>query len=138
MFHLVLAWEAIKEFFERTLGINHLVLHLVAGLALFMLFARLMRRPLGSAAPLIPVALLELLNEASDLTRYLVSGWPWPAGKTAVEVIFTVVPPTILMLIARWRTRNAAPAAAQAGSTHPSHEPTASADRHVREQSEAG
>jgi hypothetical protein len=105
MFRIVLAWEATKEWLSHSFGVSHLTLHLLVGLGLFFLFARLMRRPIASPLPLLPVAVLELLNEASDLTRYLVSGWPWSPSKTAVEVAMTLVPPFIVMLLARAKAK---------------------------------
>lgn len=105
MFATVLFWEGAKDWLARTLHVTHWDLHVIAGLMLFVLFGRLLRRPLTSFLPLLPVALLELVNECFDLSRYLLSGWPWTPGSTLIEIALTLLPPLALALVARLRRR---------------------------------
>ena len=108
MFEIILAWEATKVWLARTFHLSHYVIHVFVGIILLFALGRLMRRPLTSFAPLIPIAILELLNEICDFTRYYVSGWPWTAGKTSIEIALTLVPPFVIIAIARYRARAAA------------------------------
>lgn len=105
MFAVVLAWEATKEWLSAKLHLTHWDLHVLVGLALFVLFAKTMRRPLTSFAPLVPIGALEMLNEAFDFTRYWVSNWPWEARSTEIEVALTLGPPFVVILVARALSR---------------------------------
>ena len=63
MLSIVLAWETFKDWLSARVHLSHWDLHVIVGLAIFLLFARLLRRPLTSLVPLIPVALLELATK---------------------------------------------------------------------------
>ena len=108
MFQAVLFWEAAKDWLADTLHLTHWDLHVIVGLLLFVLFAKSFRRPLSSFLPLLPVIALELVNEAFDLSRYLLSGWPWTPRATIIEIALTLGPPFVLIGIARWYDRYAA------------------------------
>jgi hypothetical protein len=97
----VLAWEWFKDWLSATVHLSHHQLHVALGLLLFVMFARLLRRPMRSFAPLLAVAGLEALNEASDFARYYFSGWPWTAHETLVDVALTLGPPLALLVVAR-------------------------------------
>lgn len=101
----VLGWERFKDWLSATVHLTHHQLHVVVGLLLFVAGARLLRRPLGSALPLVPVAVLELINEASDFARYFISGWPWTAHETLIDIALTLAPPMVLMVVARVAAR---------------------------------
>ena len=57
---LARSWSTIKNVLSDVSGLSHTAWHVVAGLLLYPVFARLMRRPLGSWRPLVPIAVLEL------------------------------------------------------------------------------
>src|SRR5581483_4520378 len=104
LFGVVLVWEDFKDWLSDDLHISHWAIHVTIGIPLFLLFARLMRKPLSSALPLIPVALLEFINELLDFLRDYVPHWVWNYRATAVEVALTLVPPAVLVITARaWR-----------------------------------
>jgi hypothetical protein len=102
-FDLVLDWEATKNWLSGELHLSHAVLHIHLGLAIFLLSGWLLRKPFGSLTPWAIVAALELANEASDFTRYHVSGWPWTATNTIEDIVNTLFWPTVLVLLFRRR-----------------------------------
>jgi hypothetical protein len=103
LFKIVLAWENFKDWASAELHISHWTIHAAVGIPLLLIFGRLMRKPLASPAPLLPVAALELINELLDFLRDFVPGWVWNWSATSVEVTLTLVPPVVLILLARAR-----------------------------------
>lgn len=92
MLSAVLAWETFKDRVSARVHPTHWDLHVILGLVLFLLFARLLRRPPTSLVPLVPVALLELGNETLDFLR----AWPrwcWNWPDTLIEIALTLAPP---------------------------------------------
>ena len=104
MFGIVLAWEAFKNWLSGSTGLTHHDFHLMLGVLLTLGFGWMLRVPLGSWRPLLLVFGLEMLNEASDFTRYYVSGWPWTPRATLIDIALTMVAPLILVLAARWQS----------------------------------
>jgi len=102
MFGLVLDWEAFKVWLTATTGLSHHDYHLLLGVLLTLGFGLLLRRPLGSWLPLGMVLALELVNEASDFTRYYVDGYPWGPMPMLVDIALTMLPPLAIVLAARW------------------------------------
>jgi hypothetical protein len=105
LFDVVLSWENFKDWLSGEIHISHWALHAVIGIPLLLIFSRLMRRPITSPVLLLPVAGLELINELLDYLRDFVPGWVWNYPATAIEVALTLVPPAILILLARARER---------------------------------
>lgn len=101
MLSIVLAWETFKDWLSATVHLTHWDLHVILGLGFFLLFARLLRRPLASFLPLLPVALLELGNETLDFLRAWIPHWDWNVHDTIIEVALTLGPPLALVLLAR-------------------------------------
>ena len=66
LFCIVLAWADLKDRLSAKFHISHWTIHFALGIALLFIVGRLMRKPLTSAAPLIPIAVLEFLNELLD------------------------------------------------------------------------
>lgn len=78
-------------------------LHVIAGVAVQLLVAAVLRMSVGSWRPWLAVLGLELLNEAADL---LVERWPHPGmqvGEAANDLVLTMALPTALMLAGRYR-----------------------------------
>lgn len=100
LFTVVLAWEAAKERLALSIHFSHEALHVLVGVMLFMLSAVVMRRPVRSLRPIVPVAVVELINEAFDFTRYYVSEWPWSPQSSMIDVALTLLPPTMIALTA--------------------------------------
>lgn len=94
-------WELFKDWLSATVRLTHHQLHLVLGIALTVLIGRLLRRPLGAWLPLGIVLLLELLNETFDFLRYYVALWPWTPRESLIDIALTMVPPLVMVLLAR-------------------------------------
>jgi hypothetical protein len=78
-------------------------LHVVAGVALQLLAAALMRRPVAGWGPWLVTLLFASANEAADL---LAEQWPHAGmqlGEGAKDILLTMVLPTLLLAAARWR-----------------------------------
>jgi hypothetical protein len=99
----MIGWYQLKLFVEHASGISMDALHVLVGFGLFLLAARLLKRPLGSFLPWIALLLVELANEAYDLGVEL---WPTFAsqlGEGAKDILLTMALPSLLLAIARWR-----------------------------------
>lgn len=101
---IVLAWETFKDRLSSVTHITHHGLHLILGLLLTVVIGRALGKPRTSWVPPAIVLCLELINEASDFTRYYVSNWPWTPYETLLDIIITMGPPILLVLVARWRS----------------------------------
>ena len=101
MFRIVLAWESFKDWLSASVHLTHWDLHVIVGLLGFFGFGRLMRRPITSSLPIVPIAVLELLNELSDFLRAYVPDWPWAWRDTIVEIGLTLLPPLLVVVAAR-------------------------------------
>ena len=98
-------WERAKDWLAATFHVTHWTIHVVVGLALLVVFGRLLRVPLRSPWPLLPIALLEAINEAVDFARFHVSHWRWTPTPTLIEIALTLVPPATVVVMARLATR---------------------------------
>lgn len=98
-----LGWYQVKLFIEHASGISMDALHILVGFVLFLLCALALRRTVADPQPWLATLVLEIGNEAYDL---LVELWPDPGsqlGEGAKDVLLTMVLPTLLLLVARWR-----------------------------------
>jgi hypothetical protein len=96
-------WYQLKLFVEHASGVSMDALHVLVGFGLFLLAARLLRRPLGSFLPWSALLLIELANEGYDLGVEL---WPTLAsqlGEGAKDILLTMALPSLVLAIARWR-----------------------------------
>lgn len=99
----MLGWHQFKLFIEHASGVSMDALHILVGFFLFLLAARMMKRPLGSFLPWTALLVMELANEAYDLRVEL---WPNRAsqlGESAKDILLTMALPTLLLAILRWR-----------------------------------
>lgn len=97
-------WEWVKVTLSTELRLDRPILHIHAGLGLYVLATMVLRRPFGSLLPLLLVAAVEVTNEALDFARYQASGWPWTPWGTMRDLIDTLFWPTILTLVGNtWR-----------------------------------
>lgn len=101
MLRVVTVWEDFKDWLSATAHLSHWTLHVVFGLAFYLLFGRLLRRPLSSLLPILPVALLELGNETLDFLRAWLPHWYWNWPDSLREVGLTLGPPLLVALAAR-------------------------------------
>jgi hypothetical protein len=100
-----LGWYQIKLFIEHASGISMDALHILIGFAIFLLAAQLLRQGIASILPWLATLLLEIGNEAYDLT---VEIWPDPGsqlGEGVKDIMLTMALPTLLMMIGRWHPK---------------------------------
>ena len=107
-FAAVLEWERLKEEIGAALAIGEPILHVIAGLGIYLIATPILRARIGDWKPLIPVLVAEGANETSDILRYWHSGWPWTAHGTILDVLFTVVPPLAIIVFVRAAREHAA------------------------------
>lgn len=99
----MLGWYQFKLFIEHASGVSMDALHLLVGFVLFLIAARMLKRPLRSFLPWIALLAIELANEAYDLRVEL---WPNLAaqlGEGLKDIMLTMALPTLVLAISRWR-----------------------------------
>ncbi len=98
-------WYQVKLFLERASGFSMDSLHVIAGVVALLAIAFLFRISVARPWPLLSVLALELINEASDFRAEI---WPQPGmqfGESAKDVILTMLLPTLIFLVARYRPK---------------------------------
>lgn len=98
-------WYQVKLFIEHSSAFSPDALHVFAGVAIQLLTAAVLRRPVSRWAPWLVVLVAIIVNEAIDLW---VERWPQPGmqyGEGAKDVLLTMILPTMLLLVARLRPR---------------------------------
>ena len=97
------SWYQFKLFVEHASGISMDALHVLAGFGILLLASTFIRRSIASGWPLLLLLVLELANEAYDLS---VERWPdigMQLGEGAKDLMLTIAVPAILTAIARWK-----------------------------------
>ena len=89
-----LTWKAALS---NQYGLSESLLHVHAGLAIFVLTALLFRQRMRSWIPLAVVFALEFANETIDFCYSA----RWDLGSSALDVVNTVLWPLVLFLLAR-------------------------------------
>lgn len=95
-------WHPIKMGMEHAFAFSPDVLHVLVGIALQLILARLFGVSVARPTPWLGVLSLELLNEWSDLSFEV---WPVRAmqwGESGKDVLLTMALPTVLLFLARW------------------------------------
>lgn len=98
-------WYQVKLFLARASGFSMDSLHVIVGVVVQLAIAFVFRTSVARPWPLLSVLALELINEASD---FRVERWPQPGmqfGESAKDVILTMVLPTLIFLVARYRPK---------------------------------
>ena len=98
-------WYQLKLFAEHSTGISMDALHVIVGVLLQFMIARLFRSSLARPMPLLALLALELINEAND---FRVEIWPDPGmqiGEAVKDVVLTMFIPTLIFLVARHRPK---------------------------------
>ena len=99
----MLSWYQAKMFIEHASLVSSDALHVIAGVAIWILIALALRRPLSSGVPLAWLLIILLFNEAVDLW---VERWPDLAmqyGESAKDLMVTMALPALLMALVRLR-----------------------------------
>jgi hypothetical protein len=91
------SYAAAKRALEANLGMGDDLMHVHLGLAIFVLSALILRKPMRSAWPIGLVVALALINEVVD---YFVTP-NWSPGLSLLDIVNSVFWPTLLFLIAR-------------------------------------
>ena len=100
-----LDWYQLKLFAEHSTGVSMDALHVIAGVALQLLVAALLKSSVARPWPLLAVLALEVVNEAND---FRVEIWPDPGmqfGEAVKDIVLTMLIPTLIFVIARRRPR---------------------------------
>ena len=100
---VMFAWYKAKMFIEHAGIVTSDALHVLVGVALWVLAALVLRRRLTDWLPWLVVLAAVLFNEAVDLW---VEQWPDAAmqyGESAKDIVLTLLLPTLLMAAARRR-----------------------------------
>ncbi|MFL6861828.1 MAG: hypothetical protein ACJ8DZ_02395 [Allosphingosinicella sp.] len=108
-------WHEIKAWLEHASGLDMDALHVHAGVALQLLFALILRRPLSSPWPWLGVAAAEAANEYYDLAY---ETWPERGiqfAEGARDYWNTLLIPTLLLLLCRYAPRLFTGSGADAG-----------------------
>ena len=98
-------WYQVKLFLERASGFSMDSLHVIVGVVIQLAVALVFRTSVARPWPWLAVLALELVNEASD---FRVERWPQPGmqfGESAKDVILTMLLPTLILLVARYRPK---------------------------------
>lgn len=89
-------YGSFKDWLSLTTGMPEDLLHVHMGLLIFVFFAVVLRRRMHSVWPISAVVIFALLNEVVDSLN---PGWVF--GLSALDVLNTVLWPTVLFLVAR-------------------------------------
>ena len=103
MQEFALDWYQVKLFAQHASGISMDALHVIGGTFLLFVAALLLRTTVARPLPLLIVLLIEIANEASD---FRAENWPqlaMQAGEGAKDIILTMIVPTLIFLVARYR-----------------------------------
>lgn len=96
-------WVVFKDLVEQATALPESAIHVLGGVVLQLLVALILRRSLRDWLPWLAVLVLELANEALDLTEH----WPGEGARqvaeSAADVVVTMALPSLLLLVARWR-----------------------------------
>jgi hypothetical protein len=98
----VSAFQQAKTALVHLLGLPRDALHVYVGLAIFLSVAALLRRPLGSWAPIAAVIAAALAGEAWDLIETRAAGARANYGRNWHDVWNTCFWPALLFLLARY------------------------------------
>ena len=89
----------------RLVGLSDPALHALIGLAIYLLAAALLRRPLSSWKPWSVALGFQFINEIADLAKDVLDGdiLHWRGG--LLDTAVTMALPTMLVVFFRWRAR---------------------------------
>lgn len=87
-------WHQIKQWVKAASGINDQMLHVLLGIALYLIVLLVLRRPWTALAV---VAVVQLVNEAIDLAENITGGG---LAGAANDTFFTLAPAALIALAA--------------------------------------
>lgn len=92
-------YHAFKETLVASAGDSHALMHVHAGLAIYVLFQVIWGTRRGSVPGLVCVALFEIFNEICDRAFY----GSWRVGDTLGDIATTMFWPAVLVAVSRFR-----------------------------------
>lgn len=95
-------FQQVKVALVQLLGLPKDALHIYVGLAIFLVSAAVLRRPLGSWLPIAAVAAAALAGEAWDLIETRAAGVRPHYDRNWHDVWNTCFWPAVLFLLARY------------------------------------
>ena len=101
LYSLMSAYQTMKAFVEQVSPVTSDAIHVLVGCAAILVISLLSRRTLSEWLPWVGVLVLELLNEAVDLS---IEHWPTRTrqfGESAKDILLTMAVPTLLLACAR-------------------------------------
>ncbi len=94
---IVTKYQEWKTFVAQYVGISDWELHTQTGMAVFLLVAIFLRKPLHSAWPVMSIIAVEVMNEGFD--RLAHGDWRWP--DTLRDALFTLLWPVLIYIFMR-------------------------------------
>jgi hypothetical protein len=94
-------WGDFKIWLEHAAHVPQAAMHVIVGIVLYPIFAKLLKVRWGSPLPLLPILGMELINEAIDFARYYLAGWPYSPMRSLGDVVLTMAPIGALVVIFR-------------------------------------
>ena len=92
---------AIKDVIRHATGLPDEVLHVLVGLALFLLAALVLRKSLRSWWPFLVVVALQGINEISDMAGDLARYGDIQVRGTIMDTVLTLTVPLLVVVILR-------------------------------------
>jgi hypothetical protein len=97
------AYQHFKLVVTAATGLSRDALHVYAGMAVLLLVAGALRRPLQSILPWLVVMLVAVVAELPDLRDDLAQYGRWHWLASVHDVVNTLFWPTVLLFFTRWR-----------------------------------
>lgn len=94
--------QSIKLAIISTTGLSKDALHIYVGLAIFLVAAIVLRKPLRSVVPWLLVLAVVVAGELVDMRDDILSLGYWRWGASVHDILNTLFWPTVLLLLARF------------------------------------
>ena len=94
-------YNAFKTQLSDLLGISKDALHILLGLAIYLIVVVVFRRPLANWVPWLALLAFEIVNEFMDIFHEGIMRFE--LGDSFKDVLNTMFWPTVVLLVARWR-----------------------------------
>ena len=95
-------FQLAKLWLAGSLGMSKDALHICVGMAVYLLAAALLRRPLRDWRPLAAVFLAALAGELWDLVETMRAGETVHWDRSGHDIWLTALWPAVLFALARW------------------------------------
>lgn len=103
------AVQSIKLAIVSTIELSKDALHIYVGLAVLLIAAVVLRKPLQSIVPWLLVLALAVIGELADMRDDILSLGYWRWGASVHDILNTLFWPSVLLLLARFSVLFGAP-----------------------------